>query len=65
MAIFQHLQEITSLGVRDGGDREVVDHEDVEPREASEYAREGAIGSGEPKLIEKAGCSTVGGTVAF
>ena len=43
MAILQHLEEITSLSVRDWSDREVVDHEDVEPCEASKYAREGAI----------------------
>src|SRR5208282_2561971 len=57
--------QIAPLGLRDGGDGEVVDDEDVDAGDACEQARVAAVRSGEAQLVEEAGRASVHRSVAL
>jgi hypothetical protein len=54
VAILEHLEEIAAVAVGDGRDGEVVEHEDVDAREAGEETGIAAVGAGEAELVEEA-----------
>ncbi|MEO8183482.1 MAG: hypothetical protein ABI895_32005, partial [Deltaproteobacteria bacterium] len=64
VAILENFEEIASLGIGDRSNGKIVQYEEVESREASEDAGEGAVGPGETKLVEESRRAAVDCTMA-
>jgi len=64
VAILENFEEIAPLGIGDRSNGKIVEHEEVESREASQDAREGAVGPGEAQLVEESRRAAVGSTMA-
>jgi hypothetical protein len=54
VTILKQLEQIGALGVGDGGQGEVIEHEDIEARELCEQTSVAAVEAREPELFEQA-----------
>src|SRR5207244_10691755 len=54
LSILEHLEKVTAILIGDGRDGEVIEHEYVDAREASEHPWVRAVGACELELVEEA-----------
>ncbi len=65
VSILEYFEQVTTFGVGDGRDREVVNDQDIDACDPCEHSLVGAIRSRELEFVEEARCAAVERTVAL